>query len=160
MRVVIATRFVTGLGFAMRLQQAGHEVVMADAGINDRRAQPRYDSVGDGTVRKLPLATLMQARFVDGEPRFAFVALDSKFKLTGDLGDLIRCAFDFVCTIPVDSRAVAESVGRLFRAYRERRYTGFADANFIAARDRVWFFEKCEHRVLRARDQHLAARAA
>ena len=24
------------------------------------------------------------------------------------------------------------------------KYTGFADANFIAARDGIWFFEKCE----------------
>ena len=24
------------------------------------------------------------------------------------------------------------------------RYTGFGDANFIASRDGIWFFEKCE----------------
>jgi len=29
-------------------------------------------------------------------------------------------------------------------AYRDMRYTGFGDANFIAARDGVWSFEKCE----------------
>ena len=37
-----------------------------------------------------------------------------------------------------------ETVGRLFEHYREMRYTGFGDANFIVARDGVWFFEKCE----------------
>jgi phosphoribosylamine-glycine ligase len=281
MRFVIATHYFAGLGFAMRLQDEGHEVVMAYTGIDDRRTQPRYALVGDGIVRKLPLTDVMRDReawrdwyfvwdenhspaenellrregfrvvlggayadrmehdreaclefvgqyglqpppsfpftsatdalafveahpetayvykpdvgenyetwlpqsdtaaeanlelrahlrslrsdvpfilqerkdgietnvevwFVDGEPRFAFMSLESKYKLTGDLGDLIGCAFDFVFTIPVDSRAVTESVGRLFPAYREMRYTGFGDANFVAARDGLWFFEKCE----------------
>jgi hypothetical protein len=39
---------------------------------------------------------------------------------------------------------VTETVGKLFPAYERMRYTGFADANFIAARDGIWFFEKCE----------------
>ena len=72
------------------------------------------------------------------------MALESKRSCAGDLGDLVGCAFDFVFTIPLESRAVQESVGRLFPAYREMRYTGFGDANFIAARDGIWFFEKCE----------------
>ncbi|MDQ6698877.1 MAG: hypothetical protein M3Z36_01675 [Acidobacteriota bacterium] len=36
------------------------------------------------------------------------------------------------------------SVGKLYPAYKEMKYTGFGDANFIAARDGIWFFEKCE----------------
>jgi len=32
----------------------------------------------------------------------------------------------------------------MFPAYREMCYTGFGDANFIVARDGIWFFEKCE----------------
>jgi hypothetical protein len=44
----------------------------------------------------------------------------------------------------LSSRAVQESVGRLFPEYRAMRYTGFGDANFIVARDGIWFFEKCE----------------
>jgi phosphoribosylamine-glycine ligase len=88
--------------------------------------------------------TNVEAWFVDGEPRFAFMQIESKKKLVGDLGDLVGCAFDFVFALPLESRAVQESIGRLFPAYREKRYTGFGDANFIAARDGIWFFEKCE----------------
>lgn len=94
--------------------------------------------------RKDGIETNVEVWFVDGEPRFAFMCIESKKKLVADLGDLVGCAFDFAFVIPVESRAVQESVGRLFPAYREMRYTGFGDANFIAARDGVWFFEKCE----------------
>jgi phosphoribosylamine--glycine ligase len=88
--------------------------------------------------------TNVEVWFVKGEPRFAFMTLECKRKLTGDLGDLGACAMDFTFQIPLDSRAVADSVGRLFPAYAEMKYTGFGDANFIAARDGLWFFEKCE----------------
>jgi phosphoribosylamine-glycine ligase len=281
MKFVIATRFFAGLGFAMRLQDEGHEVLMAYTGIDDRRTQPRYELVGNGIVPKRPLADVMTRRdeyrdwyfvwdenhspaeneqlrsegfrvilgggypytmehdrdaclrfvgayglqpppsfafrdaasalrfvrdnphtayvykpdegenfetwlpqsdnaddanlelqshlrslrsttpfilqerkdgveanvevwFVEGDPRFAFLTLESKLKLTGDLGDMTGCAFDFAFVIPLESRAVTETVGRLFPAYREMCYTGFGDANFVAARDGVWFFEKCE----------------
>ncbi|HEX4682192.1 MAG TPA: hypothetical protein VH277_05755 [Gemmatimonadaceae bacterium] len=281
MRFVIATYHFAGLGFALRLRDEGHEVLMAYRGIEDRRAACAYDLVGNGLVDKRPLREAMHDRhryrnaywiwdenhsvpenellrsegfkvlgggkyadtmehdrdaclsfvekyglqpppsfsfdepraavsfleknprtayvykpdrgenyetwlpqsdtpeeanlelrqhlrslhtdssfvlqelkdgietnvevwFVRGEPRFAFMAIESKKKLAGDLGDLIGCAFDFAFAIPVDSRAVMESVGRLFPAYRQMRYTGFGDANFIAARDGIWFFEKCE----------------
>ncbi|HVX41253.1 MAG TPA: hypothetical protein VHB25_16920 [Gemmatimonadaceae bacterium] len=90
------------------------------------------------------IETNVEVWMVDGEPRFAFMTLESKKKLAGDLGDLVGCAFDFAFALPVESRAVCESVGRLFPAYAEMRYTGFADANFIVARDGIWFFEKCE----------------
>jgi phosphoribosylamine--glycine ligase len=281
MRFVIASQYFAGLGFAVRLIEEGHEVVLAPAGINDRRATNAYDLVGNGVVEKIALRDIMGMRerwrdalwiwdenhsvednellrregfrvlgggtfadtmehdreaclrfvadyglmpppsfafdnpqdaltfvtehpdtsyvykpnvgekfetwlpqsdkvdeanlelrqhlrslktrsafvlqelkdgieanievwFVDGEPRFAFMAIESKRKLAGDLGDLVGCAFDFVFVVPLESRAVQESVGRLFPAYRKMRYTGFGDANFIAAKDGVWFFEKCE----------------
>jgi len=94
--------------------------------------------------RKDGVETNVEVWFVRGEPRFAFMTLESKRRLTGDLGDLAGCAFDFVFAVPLESRAVAETVGRLYPAYREMRYTGFADANVVVARDGVWFFEKCE----------------
>jgi phosphoribosylamine-glycine ligase len=281
MRFVIATSHFAGLGFALRLRDEGHDVLMAYRGIQDRRATCAYDLVGNGLVEKRPLQDVVHDRhryrnaywlwdenhsvsenellrsegfkvlgggkyadtmehdrdaclsfvekyglqpppsfafedpraavsflethpgtafvykpdrgenyetwlpqsetpeeanlelrqhlrslrndssfllqelkdgietnvevwFVRGEPRFAFMAIESKKKLAGDLGDLIGCAFDFAFAIPVESRAVMESVGRLFPAYRDMRYTGFGDANFIAARDGIWFFEKCE----------------
>jgi len=281
MQFIIATSYFAGLGFALRLIEEGHDVLMAYRGIDDRRASGCYDLVGNGLVEKMPLRDAVAARdryrdaywiwdenhsvdenellraegfkvfgggryadtmehdrdaclsfverygltpppsfafenatsalpfleehadtayvykpdrgenyetflpqsdapaeanlelrqhlrsirnpspfvlqemkdgietnvevwFVRGEPRFAFMAIESKKKLAGDLGDLIGCAFDFAFAIPIESRAVAESVGRLFPAYAEMKYTGFGDANFIAARDGVWFFEKCE----------------
>lgn len=281
MRFIIATSHFAGLGFALRLIEEGHDVIMAYRGIDDRRTSGCYDLVGNGLVAKMPLREIVCDRhrhrdaywiwdenhsvdenellrregfhvfgggryadtmehdrdaclefvakygvtpppsfafdapdcairfleqhpdtayvykpdrgenyetwlpqseqaadanlelrqhlrslrnrssfvlqelkdgietnvevwFVNGEPRFAFMAIESKKKLAGDLGDLIGCAFDFSFAIPVESRAVQESVGRLFPAYREMKYTGFGDANFIAARDGVWFFEKCE----------------
>lgn len=64
--------------------------------------------------RKDGIETNVEVWFVEGEPRFAFMTLESKLKLTGDLGDLIGCAFDFSFVIPLDSQAVTESVGRLF----------------------------------------------
>jgi phosphoribosylamine-glycine ligase len=281
MRFIVATIHFAGLGFALRLTEEGHEVLVGYAGIGDRRNAESYDLVGRGLVTKVPLGDLIAARsrfrdaywiwdenhsveqnellraegfrvfgggryadtmehdrdaclafvtefgltpplsfsfdapdkamallaehpdvayvfkpdrgenyetwlpqsespaeanlelrqhlrslrstspfvlqerkegietnvevwFVSGEPRFAFMSIESKKRLAGDLGDLIGCAFDFVFAIPLDSRAVRESVGRLFPAYAKMRYTGFGDANFIAARDGIWFFEKCE----------------
>ena len=281
MRFVVATLHFAGLGFALRLQEEGHEVIVAPAGTEDRRLEDRYALVGNGMVTKRPLVDVIADRsalrdaywiwdenhsveenellraegykvlgggrypdtmehdreacltlvgayglqpppsfaftdaaaalrmvqehpdtayvykpdvgethetwlpqsdgaadanlelqqhlrtlassapfvlqerkdgietnvevwFVRGEPVFAFMALESKRKLTGDLGDFSGCAFDFTFVIPLESRAVQESVGRLFPEYRKMGYTGFGDANFIVARDGIWFFEKCE----------------
>jgi phosphoribosylamine-glycine ligase len=94
--------------------------------------------------RKDGVETNVEVWFQRGEPVFAFMVLEVKKKYVLDLGPLTGCAFDYVFTIPLDARAVSESVGKLFPAYREMKYTGFADANFIAAKDGVWFFEKCE----------------
>lgn len=281
MRFIVATQHFAGLGFALRLQQEGHDVVLAHSGVADRRSAEAYDLVGKGLVPKSPLGEMVEKRaryrdaywiwdenhsvdanellrregfkvflggrfadtmehdrdaclsFVDryglkpppsfafedageavrfvedrcdtafvykpdrgenyetwlpqssdpseanlelrhhlrsltnrspfvlqelkdgietnvevwlvrGEPRFAFMQIESKKKLTGDLGDLTGCAFDFVFEVPLSSCAVRETVGRLFPAYRDAQYTGFADANFIAAADGIWFLEKCE----------------
>ena len=281
MKFVLSTAFFAGLGFAMRLQDEGHEVLLAPRGIDDRRTASRYALIGNGIIPKRPLADVIRDRadfrdalwiwdenhsveenellrregfkvlgggafadrmehdreacltfvekyglhpppsfsfdgvaaasafldehpdtayvfkpdrgenfetwlplssddtdanrelsrhlrsvsssspfvlqerkdgveinvevwFVEGEPRMAFMTLECKQKLTGDLGDLTGCALDFAFSIPLDCRAVAESVGRLFPAYSEMRYTGFADANVLVARDGVWFLEKCE----------------
>jgi phosphoribosylamine-glycine ligase len=118
----------------------------ADANLELRQHLRSLDSHSSFVLqeRKDGIETNVEVWFVDGEPRFAFMNLESKKRLTGDLGDLVGCAFDFAFAIPVESRAVQESVGRLFPAYREMRYTGFGDANFIASRDGIWFFEKCE----------------
>jgi phosphoribosylamine-glycine ligase len=94
--------------------------------------------------RKDGVETNVEVWFVDGEPRFAFMTLECKRKYVLDLGPLAGCALDFAFTIPLASRAVAESVGKLFSAYAAMRYTGFGDANVIADKDGIWFLEKCE----------------
>lgn len=62
MRFVIATRHFAGLGFALRLQDEGHDVVMAFAGTDDRRLEDRYALVGNGMIPKRPLADVMRDR--------------------------------------------------------------------------------------------------
>ena len=94
--------------------------------------------------RKEGVETNVEVWFVRGEPRFAFMTIECKRKSALDLGPLVGCALDFAFVIPLDCRAVTESVGRLFPAYREMRYTGVGDANLIADKDGVWFLEKCE----------------
>jgi hypothetical protein len=94
--------------------------------------------------RKEGVETNVEVWFDRGDPVFAFMTLESKRKYALDMGELAGCAFDFAWVIPLDCKAVQESVGKLFPAYRNMKYTGFGDANFIAARDGVWFFEKCE----------------
>ena len=106
-------------------------------------------------ARKSPGRFLLQERkdgvennvevwFQNGEPRFAFLQLECKRKHALDLGPLAGCALDFVFAIPLDCRAVTDSVGKLFPVYREMRFSGFGDANVIAGKDGVWFLEKCE----------------
>jgi phosphoribosylamine-glycine ligase len=94
--------------------------------------------------RKDGVETNVEVWIQEGEPVFAFMVLESKKKYAMDMGELVGCAFDFAFTIPLDCKAVTDSVGKLYPAYKKMRFTGFADANFIASRDGLWFFEKCE----------------
>jgi phosphoribosylamine-glycine ligase len=94
--------------------------------------------------RKEGVETNVEVWFDRGEPVFSFMTLECKRRYVLDLGELTGCAFDYNFVIPVDGRAVAASVGKLIPAYKEMRYTGFADANVIAAKDGIWFLEKCE----------------
>jgi phosphoribosylamine-glycine ligase len=94
--------------------------------------------------RKEGVETNAEVWFQNGEPVFAFMAIECKKKCALDLGHFVGCAFNFAFVVDLECRAVQEVMGRLFPAYREMKYTGFADANFIAARDGIWFLEKCE----------------
>jgi hypothetical protein len=87
--------------------------------------------------RKEGVETNAEVWFQAGEPVFAFMAIECKKKYALDLGHLVGCAFNFAFVVPLDCRAVQEVVGRLYPAYRDMKYTGFADANFIAAKDGV-----------------------
>lgn len=62
MRFVVATRHFAGLGFALRLQEEGHDVVLAFAGTEDRRLEDRYALVGTGMIAKQLLATVVDER--------------------------------------------------------------------------------------------------
>jgi phosphoribosylamine-glycine ligase len=94
--------------------------------------------------RKDGVETNVEVWFQEGEPIFAFMGLECKRRHVQDLGELAGCALDYVFTIPINSRAVAASIDKLAPAYRAMNYTGFADANYIASKDGVWFLEKCE----------------
>lgn len=94
--------------------------------------------------RKEGVETNVEVWFADGDPLFAFMTIEAKKRYALDMGELIGCAFDFAFVVPLDCKAVQESVGKLYPAYKRMKYTGFGDANFIAARDGIWFFEKCE----------------
>jgi phosphoribosylamine-glycine ligase len=82
--------------------------------------------------------------FVQGEPKFALMLLECKRKHNGDRGEMTGCALDFIFPIPLHAKAVLQTVGKLFPAYRRMRYTGFGDANVIIDGDDFWLLEKCE----------------
>lgn len=151
---------------AIRFCQANSDtayVYKPDEGANFETFLPESEDAGDANLelrmhleslesegsfilqeRKEGVETNVEVWLQDGEPLFAFMTLECKRKCAMDLGELVGCAFDFVFTIPLDCKAVTESVGKLYPAYKKMRYTGLADANFIASRDGIWFFEKCE----------------
>src|SRR4051812_46934969 len=62
MRFILATSYFAGLGFALRLKEEGHEVIVAVRGIEDRRAAEAYALVGNGLVTKIRLAEIVQDR--------------------------------------------------------------------------------------------------
>src|SRR5512146_1745994 len=62
MRFIIATSHSAGLGFALRLIDEGHDVVVAYRGIDDRRTAGCYELVGNGLVAKRPLSEIIHDR--------------------------------------------------------------------------------------------------
>src|SRR3954447_7681662 len=66
MRFVIATADYSGLGFAIRLQDEGHEVILAtnppEAALSDPESLRRYELVGRNMVAKEHLTALMEHR--------------------------------------------------------------------------------------------------
>src|SRR4051812_330834 len=62
MRFVLPTAYFTGLGFALRLLEEGHDVLLAPCGPDERRGAERYALVGNGLVPKQPLPDVMRDR--------------------------------------------------------------------------------------------------
>lgn len=81
--------------------------------------------------------------FYKGNPFFAVCGLESKRKLNDDKGENAGCPHDIAFPISLGSKAIAETVGKLFPFYKEQNYTGFADANVIIADKQNYFLEVC-----------------
>src|ERR1700676_3021537 len=66
MQFIVATQDYAGLGFAVRLQQEGHQVLLATNPDKTEIADPeicrRYQRVGDGLVEKVSLQRLLEQR--------------------------------------------------------------------------------------------------
>src|SRR3954468_23684941 len=62
MKFVVASAFYSGLGFAIRLQDEGHDVLLAIGEPDDRRRSEQFDLVGRGLVSKHTLADVMARR--------------------------------------------------------------------------------------------------
>src|SRR3954447_4435296 len=66
MRFIVATADYSGLGFAIRIQDEGHEVILAtmppEHVAADAECRKRYDLVGENIVRKAHLPELMAQR--------------------------------------------------------------------------------------------------
>jgi len=78
-----------------------------------------------------------------GKALVAFVDLESKRRLTGDLGELVGCSQDLVFQIPT----TAPLVKRVLSPYLKRRefkdYVGSLDANVIVKGGKFYFLEHC-----------------
>src|SRR5579859_2123983 len=66
MKFVVATKDYAGLGFAIRLHDEGHEVVLATEpdpdDVGDPERQSAFDLVGQGLIRKQPLHETIRNR--------------------------------------------------------------------------------------------------
>ena len=82
--------------------------------------------------------------FVEGQPKFALMLVECKRRLNGERGEMTGCSLDFAFPISLGSKAVRETVGKLFPGYRRMRYTGFGDANVIIDGEGFWLLEKCD----------------
>lgn len=78
-----------------------------------------------------------------GRPLAAFVDLESKRRLTGDLGPMVGCAQDLVWTAPLASRLVRQTAGRFLGRPELRDYTGRVDANVILKDGKAYWLEAC-----------------
>lgn len=79
----------------------------------------------------------------DGKPFFAFCDLECKKKLNDDYGPLVGGAQDIAFTIPLESKAVRETVGKLLDLKEFKHYTGFLDMNVIVSEKDNYFLEFC-----------------
>jgi len=80
----------------------------------------------------------------EGQPLVAFVDLEAKRRHTGERGELIGCAGDYLFQIPVTSPLVKKTAGRFLGHKEFRNYTGSIDANVILKGGKVFWLEACD----------------
>lgn len=78
-----------------------------------------------------------------GKPLIAFVDLEAKRRLNGDLGEMVGCAFDYLFQIPILSPLVRKTAGRFLGRPELRDYTGSVDANVIFKNGKAYWLEAC-----------------
>lgn len=93
--------------------------------------------------RKKGVEVNVELFFSNGEPMFAQANLEDKFRHNGDLGYPTGCAFDLCWKILMDCELVKRTVAKFIPDLKEKKYTGFADANVIVGDDEIWFLEFC-----------------
>jgi phosphoribosylamine-glycine ligase len=81
--------------------------------------------------------------FYEGKPFFAFCDLENKKKYSGELGENIGCAFDYVFTVPLQSKGIQKTIGKMFPLFEKMKYTGTYDVNVIVAERDNFFLESC-----------------
>ncbi len=78
-----------------------------------------------------------------GKPLVAFVDLEAKRRLNGDLGELVGCGFDYLFQVPILSPLVRKTAGRFLGRPELRNYTGSVDANVILKDGKAYWLEAC-----------------
>jgi phosphoribosylamine-glycine ligase len=79
----------------------------------------------------------------DGNPILAFLDLESKRKLVGDLGENIGCAGDYLRSLALDDPLVEHTAARYLAWDELNEYTGSVDANVMIADNKFYFLENC-----------------
>jgi len=84
-----------------------------------------------------------EAYFYEGKPFFAFCGLENKRELVGELGQNTGCAFDYVFTVPLESKGVQKTIGKFFPLFEKIKYTGTYDVNVIVSERDNYYLETC-----------------
>jgi len=79
----------------------------------------------------------------DGAPVLAFMDLEAKRKMTGDLGENIGCAGSYVRKLRASARGIRETVGKYLNWDGLKDYTGTIDVNVIITKRGPLFLENC-----------------
>jgi len=80
---------------------------------------------------------------INGEVKLCQLNLEAKRIHEEDRGSMIGCAFDICRVIPLDSKLVQMTVGKLLPLIKKTKHAGFADLNCIIGEDCIWFLEWC-----------------